>query len=327
MSPNNPRNAKLAVIRQVLQHHGLTKHGDGVVEADLLAALEAKPAEPVKAGNQWQGYTVAGLLEMRMSIDAAIEASRGAAPAAPAQVQITDEQIDDLWHQAGHLSHGDTTQEITRWFARAAIAAAPAAPAPNAEPDEATAFEAAWEARFQTTYYGQPKTICKADAFALWRVRAASQAAAPAAPAQVVRVEEMSGVQTDFMIRVGALLAEYGLDAPASPAPADTKDAERAGLIQRLYDEAQDNPDDLRYRAAQALEQAIQERAASIELAAAARALHTAVYLDWPNSPVTRAKVLKAADGVWMALNDLGTDAERASDQAGIERTESPRIL
>lgn len=42
------RRDKQAKLRKTLQHHGLTKHGDGVVEADILAIFEVAPqAEPV----------------------------------------------------------------------------------------------------------------------------------------------------------------------------------------------------------------------------------------------------------------------------------------
>jgi hypothetical protein len=34
-----------AAVRKVLQHHGLTKHGDGVVEADLIAAMFKQSSE------------------------------------------------------------------------------------------------------------------------------------------------------------------------------------------------------------------------------------------------------------------------------------------
>ena len=45
MSNTDKLAAKHAAIRKVLQHHGLTKHGDCVVEADLIHALEANEEE------------------------------------------------------------------------------------------------------------------------------------------------------------------------------------------------------------------------------------------------------------------------------------------
>jgi hypothetical protein len=44
---------KHAAVRKVLQHHGLTKHGDAVVEADLIAALD-KYGTAMKGGTSEQ---------------------------------------------------------------------------------------------------------------------------------------------------------------------------------------------------------------------------------------------------------------------------------
>lgn len=45
-----------SAVRKTLQHHGLTKHGDGVVEADLIHAvlkcLPAQPQQDTDAGEQ-----------------------------------------------------------------------------------------------------------------------------------------------------------------------------------------------------------------------------------------------------------------------------------
>lgn len=40
------RREKQAKLRKALQHHGLTRHGDGVVEADIMAIFETQQATP-----------------------------------------------------------------------------------------------------------------------------------------------------------------------------------------------------------------------------------------------------------------------------------------
>ena len=70
------RAAKHAAVRKVLQHHGLTKVGDGVIEADLIAALDGiePKSKPLDLADQLE-WSEKGLAEWR---DAATKARREA---------------------------------------------------------------------------------------------------------------------------------------------------------------------------------------------------------------------------------------------------------